>query len=81
MPLPPTRRVLSTLLLCGLAGPVAARQGGDPLPSWRDGTAKRAILGDAGGVPPDGARLACDRLPSALRAALYGQRLPADPAP
>jgi phosphoserine phosphatase len=44
MPLPLTRRVLGTLLLSGLAGAAVAQQGGDPLPSWRDGAAKRAIL-------------------------------------
>jgi phosphoserine phosphatase len=38
------RRALSALLLAALPGIAAAQRTGDPLPSWRDGTTKRAIL-------------------------------------
>jgi hypothetical protein len=44
MPMPVSRRALSALLLAALPGAAAAQQGGDPLPSWRDGATKRAIL-------------------------------------
>ncbi len=44
MPLPLPRRALIGLLLAALPGAAAAQQGGDPLPSWRDGASKRAIL-------------------------------------
>ncbi|HYI85124.1 MAG TPA: haloacid dehalogenase-like hydrolase, partial [Acetobacteraceae bacterium] len=44
MPFRLTRRILPALLLAGLPGAVAAQQGSDPLPSWRDGATKRAIL-------------------------------------
>ena len=44
MPFRLTRRILPALLLAGLPGAAAAQQGSDPLPSWRDGATKRAIL-------------------------------------
>ncbi|MBR0651773.1 haloacid dehalogenase-like hydrolase [Roseomonas terrae] len=62
-----SRRGLSGMMLAALsARATAAQAGDDPLPSWRDGERKRAILdflaattteGDAGFVPP-GDRLA-----------------------
>ena len=55
MPIPLHRRALTALLLAALPGAAAAQQqGGDPLPSWRDGATKRAILGFLDAVTTEG---------------------------
>ena len=65
-----SRRALSALLLAALPG-VAASQGtaGDPLPSWREGATKRAILDFLTATSTEGGaglRAAC-RAPRDLR--------------
>jgi phosphoserine phosphatase len=42
--LPLAKTLLTLLLACAPAGAAQARQDGDPLPSWNDGAAKRAVV-------------------------------------
>jgi len=55
MPLRLSRRAVTALLLAALPGAAAGQQGGgDPLPSWREGATKRAILDFLDAVTTEG---------------------------
>ena len=49
-----TRRHLAGLLLASAALPAAAQTGADPLPSWRDGPRRRALLDFVAAVTREG---------------------------
>ncbi|WP_270937275.1 HAD family hydrolase [Falsiroseomonas oryzae] len=48
------RRALAALVLAALAAPAARAQSPDPLPSWRDGPRKRALLDFVAAVTTEG---------------------------
>ena len=62
------RRALGALGLAALAAPPALAQPGDPLPSWRDGPRKRALLDFVAAVTTQGGP---DFVPPAARVAVF----------
>ncbi len=65
---PLARRGLAGLLLAAASGPAMAQTGADPLPSWRDGARKRAILDFLAATTTEGGP---DFVPAAERLAVF----------